>query len=75
MNWRIYRLPGSREWWLIDHGSGSLVLRAKRWEVEPGVRTGSHNGDPTKQPIAWIWVLNANLYLTDSGMARFEGGS
>lgn len=75
MIWRIYRLPGSREWWLIDHGPGSLVLRAKRWEAEHGVLTHSQNGDPTKQPIAWIHVSQSDLYLTDAGTARFVGPS
>jgi hypothetical protein len=73
VNWRIYRLPGSREWWLIDHGPGSLVLRAKYWEAGAGVRTRSVNGDPTKQPIAWIWVSQSDLYLSNAGAARFEG--
>jgi hypothetical protein len=86
MNWRIYRLPGSREWWLIDHGPGSLRLACTRWEASANVRMHSEAGDPSKQPREWIWVSQSDLYLmpdvvdprsgkTHKILARFEGPS
>jgi hypothetical protein len=66
ITWRIYRLPGSKEWWLIDHGPGSLVLRCKHWRSRPGMRDA---GDPAANPRAWIAVIGS-LYL-DGEVAEF----
>jgi hypothetical protein len=67
VNWRIYRLPGSKEQWLIDHGPGSMVLVCKKW-VSNGV-VASVNGNPAATPRAWIH-LKGTLFLSD-GVAEF----
>jgi len=59
MIWRIYRLPGSREWWLIDCGPGTTVFQVKTWdkvEVQP---REINNGT---QPRAWLEV-QGNLFI------------
>lgn len=66
LTWRIYRLPGSKEWWLIDHGPGSLVLKSKSWMSERPMRSVSN---PAANPRAWIEV-HGILYL-DPESARF----
>lgn len=58
-NWRIYRLPGSKEWWLIDHGPGGVVLFCKHWESLPSTRDAEN---PTGHPRAWI-AVSGILYL------------
>lgn len=73
MKWRIYRLPGSRETWLIDHGPGSLVLTCRLWEHGLGVTTKSVNGDPAATPRAWIEVSESDLAIFyPEGLAQFS---
>lgn len=67
IGWRIYRLPGSKEWWLIDHGPGSVVLFCKHWKTNVG-RVLSVS-EPTANPRAWI-ALEGVLYL-DGDTAHF----
>ncbi len=59
VDWRIYRLPGSKEWWLVDHGPRSPVLYCKHWISLRGMRDA---GNPAASPRAWIEVT-ATLYL------------
>lgn len=72
MNWRIYRLPGSRENWLIDHGPNSMVLTCHAFDAK--LPTRSVNGDPAATPRAWIAVNGAELHLSD-GVAIFTKAS
>ncbi|MGH9564244.1 MAG: hypothetical protein ACRD3S_22555 [Terracidiphilus sp.] len=67
MKWRLYRLPGDREWWRIDHGAGSLVLFAKRWKAAPSVEVHSEDAsDPaTMVPRAWIALGNCQVVISD----------
>lgn len=71
MRWRIYRLPGSREWWLIDHGPGSLVLACHHWTILPEVLSVSSGHGPADQtPREWIEVAGADLSLTQESCTR-----
>ncbi len=65
MRWRIYRLPGSRQWWLIDHGPGSLVLACHHWTILPEILSvSSGHGPADATPREWIEVEGADLSLT-----------
>jgi len=66
MRWRIYRLPGSREVWLIDHGPGSLLLSCRHWTILPEVLSVSSGHGPADQtPREWIEVFGADLSLVE----------
>ena len=64
--WRIYRLPGDREWWRLDHGPGSVVLFCKDWNSRPATKSVHA---PSENPRAWI-AVNGTLYL-DGEVAEF----
>ena len=71
MNWRIYRLPGSRENWHIDAGPGSQVLNVRGYSAPY-----SHSVDVggNHSPRAWIEVSEAELHVVD-GIAIFKAVS
>jgi hypothetical protein len=74
MRWRIYRVPGSREWWLIDHGPGSLLLACHHWTILPEVLSvSSGHGPADKQPREWIEVFGADLSLIEHERERMQG--
>jgi hypothetical protein len=53
MKWRVYRLPGSRHWWLIDSGKNTPVLKATSIDFRSPVIT-VNDGTDGKQPISWL---------------------
>jgi hypothetical protein len=60
MNWRIYRLPGSRDSWHIDSGPETQVLNVRGFEIYA----------PCKSvdivcgfPRAWIEIPRENTQL------------
>jgi hypothetical protein len=69
MKWRIYRLPGDKEWWRIDHGPGSLILWAKDWISFKPTRSVENNGE--LQPRAWIEVESGKLYVAQAQGKNF----
>lgn len=72
MDWRLYRLPGDREWWRIDHGPGSPVIKVQTWKVEPGCGVGEgRSQNPSEVPRAWIGFLNCDLFV-DGVAANFR---
>jgi hypothetical protein len=68
MNWRIYRLPGSREVWHIDSGPGTPIYNVRGYSS-----SHSHSVDVggNHVPRAWIEVPDAELYIVN-GVAVFE---
>lgn len=69
MIWRIYRMPGDREFWRIDHGPGSSLLWAKTILFSGPVKTVDDKSGA--QPRAWL-ETTGTLHLTNEGSARFE---
>lgn len=68
--WRVYRLPGSKEWWLIDHGPGSIVMQAKK--IDFRVRCQSISV-PDQTPRAWL-EADGVLYIDAEDAAIFVEG-
>lgn len=64
MIWRIYRLPGSRDWWLIDQGIGTPILKVLSYETRCGSQS-VNDGNSGLQPRSWIQVSGI-LYLIES---------
>lgn len=66
MNWRIYRLPGSRETWHIDSGAGTQVFNVRGFcaSSSKSIDIGGNNS-----PRAWIEVIG-EFHVID-GIARF----
>jgi hypothetical protein len=52
VSWRIYRLPGSKEWWLIDTGDGTALVYTKSFEFTSIPRAVDRAG--TASPRAWL---------------------
>src|SRR5437016_2520530 len=53
--WRIYRLPGDRQWWRIDSGQGTAVLFCNHWSsTEPMFSRDLPRSND--MPRAWIEV-------------------
>lgn len=69
MNWRIYRLPGSREVWHIDAGPGTQIFNVRGFECGQNSRSVDIGGNSI--PRAWIEVPSAELHIVD-GVAHFE---
>lgn len=63
MSWRLYRLPGSREWWLIDSGKKTPILKVLAIEVQC-CRTITMNDPTNGQPIAWF-EIEGELHLDE----------
>jgi len=64
VQWRIYRLPGSLDWWLIDRGEGTPIFKVLSYECQCGSRS-VNDGISGKQPRSWIEVPGT-LYLMES---------
>ena len=62
MNWRIYRLPGSREIWHIDSGPDTLIFNVRGFHAgaSHSVDIGGNNS-----PRAWIEVRNCELHIVN----------
>jgi hypothetical protein len=69
MNWRIYRLPGSREIWHIDAGCIRHAFDVKHWRSN--VPTNDKDIGGNNVPRAWVEIQNAELHLID-GVAVFD---
>lgn len=67
-NWRIYRLPGSREIWHIDAGAGTQVFNVRGYSAD-----GSYSQDigGCHVPRAWIAVDEQELHIVN-GFAIFR---
>lgn len=63
MTWRIYRLPGSRDWWLIDQGEGTPILKVLGYECRCQSRS-VNDGQSGKQPRSYIEVAG-ELHLNE----------
>lgn len=74
MKWRIYRLPGSREFWHIDNGPGTQIINVKAFHIEcPCTSVDEAEQHQNAVPVrAWIEVNMANLYI-QNGTALFVG--
>lgn len=69
MNWRIYRLPGSREIWHIDSGTGTQIFNVRSYVCLVPSRSVDIGGNNV--PRAWIEICGRyELHLID-GKAVF----
>lgn len=68
MKWRVYRLPGSRQWWHIDSGPGTPVVNCLGFMSDVPLQTVNGPGDVV--PRAWVQV-EGNLFVGPNGYARF----
>lgn len=68
MKWRIYRLPGSRQWWHIDSGPGTFIINCLGFMSDVPLQT--INGPGNEVPRAWVQV-EGNLFVGPNGHARF----
>jgi hypothetical protein len=64
VNWRLYRLPGSREVWHVDQGDGTFIVNVKGFEIYCrafSVDIGSGN------PRAWIAIpiVESDLHIVN----------
>jgi hypothetical protein len=69
MNWRIYRLPGSREIWHVDSGQGTTIFNVRGFASKVMARSVDIGGDNV--PRAWIEISGCELHIVN-GIARFE---
>lgn len=51
MNWRLYRLPGSRDKWHLDRGDGTAVINVRGYN---GLQTSRSVDKGDGNPRAWI---------------------
>lgn len=68
MNWRIYRLPGSREIWHVDTGEGTQIFNVRGYFANVpsiSVDIGGNNS-----PRAWI-KLEGELHIINE-IAHFR---
>jgi hypothetical protein len=71
-NWRIYRLPGSREVWHLDSGPGTDIYNVRGYRCF----IPSHSVDigGTNVPRAWIQIhCGCSLHIIN-GIAIFSPG-
>jgi hypothetical protein len=68
MKWRIYRLPGDREWWRIDNGKPCRTVFVRQFKAK--IDAESINGPGHIIPRGWIQV-NGDLHIID-GIAVFS---
>lgn len=68
MDWRIYRLPGSREIWHVDAGNGTPIFNVRGYECN--VPTASVDVGGENVPRAWI-ALKGDLHIIN-GVAVFS---
>lgn len=72
MRWRIYRLPGDRDWWRVDHGPRTLVIGVKSFRTDGCFARSEAAPDPAMVPRAWIGISASELYVSDHA-AVFKG--
>ena len=71
MNWRIYRLPGSRKVWHVDRGQGTQVFNVLGYIAN--VATQSVDVECGAMPRAWIEIPFENTQLhVISGVAIWD---
>jgi hypothetical protein len=68
MIWRIYRLPGSKEWLHIDSGQGTPIVNVTGFEVFAHSHWGQNCG--VVQPRGWIEIDTDGFFIID-GVALF----
>lgn len=68
MDFRIYRLPGSREIWHVDAGQGTPVFNVRGYECN--VPSSSVDIGGNNVPRAWI-ALQGDLHII-GGIAVFS---
>jgi hypothetical protein len=68
VNWRIYRLPGSRGVWHIDSGPGTQIFNVRGYHA-----ADSYSKDIGGEhiPRAWIQIDEQELHIVN-GEAIFE---
>lgn len=62
-SFRVYRLPGSREIWLVDSGPDTEVHRVR------GIRIECHaisRENPNDTPRAWLAVDSREMFVVDN---------
>jgi hypothetical protein len=69
MNFRIYRLPGSRRFWHIDTGPGTQVWNVHGYDCFTDSRSVDIGGENV--PRAWIEISGAELHVVN-GVAIFR---
>lgn len=67
MNWRVYRLPGSRNVWHIDSGPNTVVINVAGYRAAETHSVDIGDG----WPRAWIAIDGQELHLVN-GIAIFE---
>ena len=66
--WRIYRVPGSKEFWHIDSGIGTIVFNVTKFEIFcPCKSIDVGNG----MPRAWIEIDQQDELHFFDGVAVF----
>jgi hypothetical protein len=68
MNWRIYRLPGSRQIWHIDSGPGTEIVNVLGYKCAADTESVDIGGQNV--PRAWIAVYG-DLHIVN-GIALFS---
>lgn len=72
--WRIYRLPGSREWWHVDSGKETAVFNVRGFTTLCDCHSVDVGGDNV--PRAWIEIDCKTPYPVElhivNGWAVFE---
>lgn len=68
MTWRIYRLPGSKQWLHIDSGYGTPIINVTGFEIFAPSHWGQNCG--AVQPRGWIEVETDGFFIVD-GTALF----
>jgi hypothetical protein len=68
MIWRIYRLPGSKQFLHIDSGQGTPIINVTGFEIFAHSHWGQNCG--AYQPRGWIEV-ETNEFFISNGIAIF----
>lgn len=66
MNWRVYRLPGSRNVWHVDSGPNTVVINVVGYRAAETHSVDIGDG----WPRAWIALDNQELHIVN-GIAIF----
>jgi hypothetical protein len=68
--WRIYRLPGSRDWWLIDHGKGTPIFKVLSFQCLGSCTQSVNDGMDGMQPRSWIEAFG-ELHIDEANKKAF----
>lgn len=63
--WRIYRLPGSRDWWLIDHGNETPILKVLSISLRGCSTETVNDGISGKQPRSYF-LITGELHIDEA---------